>query len=65
MHEAEESLDISGLYTSILGKSLRMNPHLLCLLITIVERVEVLQPTGSMPAPPFIFMGFWGSLLGS
>lgn len=39
------------------AKSSRINPHILCLLVITVERVQVLQSTGSMPAPPFIFVG--------
>lgn len=39
------------------AKSSRINPHILCLLVITVERVQVLQSTGSMPVPPFIFVG--------
>lgn len=36
-----------------------MNPNLLCLLITTMERVEVLQAIGPMPAPLYICELLW------
>lgn len=36
-----------------------MNPNLLCLLITTMEMVEVLQAMGPMPAPLYICELLW------